>query len=77
MISHQLGMCARLDRSGRAAVWSGFASKMGLASGPMLASFIVAHGNYGALISTALVLLALSAAASALPALTLDRAARK
>ena len=77
VISHQLGMCARLDRSGRAAVWSGFASKMGLASGPMLASFIVAHGNYGALISTALVLLALSAAASALPALTLDRAARK
>ena len=77
VISHLLGMCARLDSSGRAAVWSGFASKMGLASGPLLASFIVGRGNYGAMITTALVLLALSAAASALPALTLDRAARR
>lgn len=77
VISHLLGMCARLDGSGRAAVWSGFASKMGLASGPMLASLTVGRGNYGVLIATALVLLALSAAAAAMPALTLDRAARK
>src|SRR5579864_1884935 len=34
VISHLLGMCARFDRRGQAAVWSGFASKMGLASGP-------------------------------------------
>ena len=77
VISHQLGMCARLDSSGRTAVWSGFASKMGLASGPMLASFIVGSGNYSALITTALVLLALSAAASAMPAMVLDRATRR
>ena len=77
VISHLLGMCARLDSSGRAAVWSGFASKMGLASGPMLASLIVGRGNYGVLIATALALLVLSAAAAAMPALTLDRAARK
>jgi predicted MFS family arabinose efflux permease len=77
VISHQLGMCARLDSSGRAAVWSGFASKMGLASGPLLASFIVGRGNYGVLIATALGLLALSAVASSAPALTLDRAAGK
>ncbi len=77
VISHLLGMCARLDGSGRAAVWSGFASKMGLASGPMLASLTVGRGNYGVLIATALALLALSAAAAAMPALTLDRAGRK
>jgi len=46
VIAHLLGMCARFDRTGQAAVWSGFASKMGLASGPMLASLIVGAGNY-------------------------------
>jgi len=77
VISHLLGICARLDSSGRAAVWSGFASKMGLASGPLLASFIIGRGNYGALIATALVLLAFSAVASVVPALAVDRATRR
>jgi len=77
VISHLLGMCARLDSSGQAAVWSGFASKMGLASGPLLASFIIGRGNYGVLIATALGLLAFSAVASLLPALALDRAVRR
>ncbi len=57
MISHLLGMCARFDQTGQTAVWAGFASKMGLASGPMLFSFIVGVGNYSALIAMALVLL--------------------
>ncbi len=73
VISHLLGMCARFDQTGQTAVWGGFASKMGLASGPMLASFIVGAGNYSALITTALVLLAFAALASAIPAWVLDR----
>lgn len=73
VISHLLGMCARFDQTGQTAVWSGFASKMGLASGPMLASFIVGTGNYTALITTALVLLAGAMFSSALPAWILDR----
>ncbi len=73
VISHQLGMCARFDRTGQTAVWSGFASKMGLASGPMLASLIVGSGNYTALIAVALVLLTFSMLASARPAWFLDR----
>lgn len=73
VISHLLGMCARFDQTGQTAVWGGFASKMGLASGPMLASFIVGAGNYSALIATALVLLALATFASAIPAWVLDR----
>jgi hypothetical protein len=48
---------------------------MGLASGPMLASFIVGVGNYSALIATALVLLGCAMLASALPAWMLDRGA--
>ena len=73
VISHLLGMCARFDQTGQSAVWGGFASKMGLASGPMLASFIVGAGNYSALIATALVLLAFATFASAIPAWVLDR----
>ncbi len=73
VISHLLGMCARFDQSGQTAVWAGFASKMGLASGPMLFSFIVGVGNYSALIAMALVLLTLATLASAIPAWVLDR----
>jgi hypothetical protein len=75
VISHLLGMCARFDRTGQTAVWGGFASKMGLASGPMLFSFIVGAGNYSALIATALVLLAFATFASAIPAWVLDQGA--
>jgi len=75
VISHLLGMCARFDRTGQTAVWGGFASKMGLASGPMLASFVVGAGNYAALIATALVLLAFATVSSAIPAWALDRSA--
>ena len=73
VISHLLGMCARFDQTGQSAVWSGFASKMGLASGPMLASFIIGAGNYSALIAAALALLAAAMLASAIPAWVLDR----
>jgi predicted MFS family arabinose efflux permease len=72
VISHLLGMCARFDQTGQAAVWSGFASKIGLASGPMLGSLIVGSGNYSALITLALALLTAAAFASALPAWVLD-----
>jgi predicted MFS family arabinose efflux permease len=75
VISHLLGMCARFDRTGQTAVWGGFASKMGLASGPMLFSFIVGASNYSTLIATALVLLGLATLASAIPAWVLDHGA--
>ena len=73
VISHLLGMCARFDTAGQTAVWSGFASKMGLASGPMLASFMLGAGNYSLLIATALVLLTGATLSSAIPAWALDR----
>jgi len=73
VISHLLGMCARFDQTGQTAVWGGFASKMGLASGPMLFSFLVGVGNYSVLIAMALVLLIFAALASAIPAWVLDR----
>jgi len=72
VISHLLGMCARFDRRGQAAVWSGFASKMGLASGPMLASLVVGLGNYSNVIIMALILFACATLASAIPSWLLD-----
>jgi len=74
VISHLLGMCARFDQTGQTAVWGGFASKMGLASGPMLFSFMIGAGNYSLLIATAMALLTLATAASAVPAWALDHA---
>jgi len=74
VISHLLGMCARFDPTGQGAVWAGFASKMGLASGPMLFAFLVGAGNYTRLIAAALMLLCLATLASAIPAWVLDHA---
>ncbi len=76
VIAYLLGMCARFDRGGQSAVWGGFASKMGLASGPMIGSFIVGDGHYGTLTGMALVLLAAAAVAAAVPAWLLDRSTR-
>jgi predicted MFS family arabinose efflux permease len=75
LISHLLGMCARFDRTGQTAVWGGFASKMGLASGPMLYSFVVGAGNYAVLITISIAMLALATVASAIPAWMLDKQA--
>lgn len=75
VISHLLGMCARFDRTGQAAVWSGCASKMGLASGPMMASLIVGAGNYSNVIVMALILFGCATLAAAMPSWLLDHAA--
>lgn len=71
-IAYLLGMCARFDATGQAAVWGGFMSKMGLASGPLVASFIVGEDHYVALIVMAVVLLVLGTLFSGLPAWRLD-----
>ena len=45
---------------------------MGLATGPMIGSFVLSGGRYDILIMAALALLVLSALAASLPALRLD-----
>lgn len=72
VIAYLLGMAAHFDRSGQGAVWGGFASKIGLASGPMMGSLILADAQYVTLIWAALVLLALGALAASHPAWRLD-----
>ena len=69
-------MCSEFDATGQMAALGGFASKMGLASGPAIAAVLVGESNYGLLINIAVVGLALCIAAMFLPARALDREIR-
>lgn len=66
------GMLSQLDRSGRLATLAGFVSKMGLASGPLLAGQVLRGGGDHALIVASIALLALSAVAALLGAHRID-----
>jgi len=73
VISYLLGMCSEFDATGQMAALGGFASKMGLASGPAIAAVLVGESNYGLLINVAVVGLGLCIAAMFFPARALDR----
>lgn len=73
VIPHLLGMCARCDTSGRAAALGGFASKMGLASGPFVGSLLLGTERYGLLIDVATAVIIACTLAALLPAARLDR----
>ena len=73
VVPYLFGMASQLDRSGRLATLGGFVSKMGLASGPLLAGWVLRVGNDRNLIAVAILLLALSAMAALAGAQRLDR----
>lgn len=73
VIPYLLGMSAAFDKAGQMAALAGFFSKMGLASGPAMAAFVAAGGQYDGLINISVLGLALSGLASIAPALALDR----
>ncbi len=73
VISYLLGMCSEFDTTGQMAALGGFASKMGLASGPAVAAMIVGQNNYGLLIDVSVVALVACLVVMVLPAATLDR----
>lgn len=77
VMAYLLAMAARFDNAGRTAAAAGFVSKMGLASGPLLAGQMLAHGTgFGPVITLAVVMLALSMVVMLIPAAILDRGAR-
>jgi MFS family permease len=45
-ISYLLGLASRFDTTGQMAALGGFASKMGLASGPAVAAMLIGESNY-------------------------------
>ncbi|MFO1407083.1 MAG: MFS transporter [Steroidobacteraceae bacterium] len=63
-IPYLLGLCAAFDASGQMAAIGGFASKMGLATGPMVAALVVGRDDYGLVVNlgTAIILATLVAA---------------
>lgn len=73
VIPYYLGMCAALDRSGQLAALAGFVSKLGLASGPLAAGFLVGEDNYPLMINIAVVALILGLVVTLFPARHLDR----
>ncbi|HKJ19420.1 MAG TPA: MFS transporter [Woeseiaceae bacterium] len=68
VISYLLGMNAEFDATGQMAALGGFASKMGLASGPAVAAMIVGESNYGFVINVATVALVLALFVVLMPA---------
>jgi DHA1 family inner membrane transport protein len=73
VMSYLLGLVAAFDQTGQMAALGGFASKMGLATGPMVGGMLLGDGNYGLIINLAVIGLALSAVASLIPARLKDR----
>lgn len=77
VIAYLLGLAAEFDETGQMAALGGFASKMGLASGPMVAGLLLGHGErYALLINLGALVLVASLVASVAPALRQDRRAK-
>ena len=72
LIPYLLGLASAFDEKGRTAAMAGFVSKMGLASGPMIAAMLVGEGNFTLIINLAAVGLVLCAAVAYAPANMLD-----
>ncbi len=61
VMPYLLGLCATFDRTGRSAALSGLSSKLGLATGPYVASlFIGGHGSYASMVNLSVGALALA-----------------
>ncbi len=75
VMSYLLGLVSAFDQTGQMAALGGFASKMGLASGPLAGGLLLGDNNYALLINLACVGLALSMVASLIPARLKDRPA--
>lgn len=77
VMAYLLGLAAQFDISGQMAALGGFASKMGLASGPLAGALLLGDDDYAFLINLAIFALILAALASVIPAVVQDRATRR
>lgn len=75
LIPYLLGLCSEFDTQGQLTALAGFFSKMGLASGPLIAALIVGDGNYTLIINMAIIGMVICTIAVFGPALLLDRKA--
>lgn len=81
VLPYLFGICAELDKAGQMAAMGGFASKMGLASGPMVAALLFgsevvnSEVSYSLIINIASFSLVICALVIILPARLLDKSA--
>lgn len=73
VLPYLFGICSELDKSGQMAALGGFASKMGLASGPMVAALMLSGENYQQVINFAVIGLIFCAVVVIKPAKSLDK----
>jgi len=79
VLPYLFGICAELDKAGQMAAMGGFASKMGLASGPMVAALLfgsdiaITETSYSLIINIATAALIFCSLVIILPARLLDK----
>lgn len=71
-IAYLLGLVSRFDSAGQMAALGGFASKMGLASGPAVAAILLGEDNYPLIIWAAVLVLVACFATALIPAAKQD-----
>lgn len=76
-IAYLLGLVSRFDTAGQMAALGGFASKIGLASGPVVAGMLLGDDNYPLIIWVAAAVLLLCLVSALVPAGLQDRLARE
>lgn len=75
VISYLLGLASRFDATGQMAAMGGFASKMGLASGPAVTAILLGKDNYELIIVVGALVIAITALTCWMPSRTQDRLA--
>jgi predicted MFS family arabinose efflux permease len=71
-LPYMFGICSELDKAGQLAALGGFASKVGLATGPMVGALLLTGEEYNLVINVAVVTLILCAISVIKPAKLLD-----
>jgi len=71
-LPYMFGICSELDKAGQLAALGGFASKMGLATGPMIGALFLGEDNYAMVIDVAALALIVCAVVIFIPARMLD-----
>jgi len=72
-IAYLLGLASRFDVTGQMAAMGGFASKMGLASGPVVTAMLLGEDNYELIIMVAAVVMVITALTVWMPSRLQDR----
>jgi predicted MFS family arabinose efflux permease len=71
-LPYMFGICSELDKAGQLAALGGFASKVGLATGPMVGALILTGEQYDMVINVAVITLIICAISVMKPAKVLD-----